>query len=61
MSIISTEKLTKIYDEDSFPILAANNISLTFEKEEFTALVGPSGCGKTTLLNLLVLPLLLWN
>ncbi len=53
MSIISTEKLTKIYDEDSFPIHAANNISLTFKKEEFTALVGPSGCGKTTLLNLL--------
>ncbi len=53
MSIISTEKLTKIYDEDSFPIHAANSISLTFEKEEFTALVGPSGCGKTTLLNLL--------
>ena len=53
MSIISTVKLTKIYDEDTLPISAASDISLNFEKEEFTALVGPSGCGKTTLLNLL--------
>ena len=53
MSIISTVKLTKIYDADTFPVHATDNITLNFEKEEFTALVGPSGCGKTTLLNLL--------
>lgn len=53
MSIISTLKLNKIYDVDTFPVHATNDISLDFERGEFTALVGPSGCGKTTLLNLL--------
>lgn len=53
MSIISTTNLIKIYDEDTFPIYATNDISLNFEKGEFSAIVGPSGCGKTTLLNLL--------
>lgn len=53
MSIISTVKLNKIYDEDTFPVHATNDISLNFEQGEFSAIVGPSGCGKTTLLNLL--------
>ncbi len=53
MSIISTVKLNKIYDETTFPIHATNDISINFEKGEFSAIVGPSGCGKTTLLNLL--------
>ena len=53
MSIISTNGLVKIYDEKTFPIYATNDISLSFEKGEFSAIVGPSGCGKTTLLNLL--------
>jgi len=53
MSIISTVKLTKIYDADTFPVHATNNISVNFEQGEFSAIVGPSGCGKTTLLNLL--------
>jgi putative ABC transport system ATP-binding protein len=53
MSIISTIKLNKIYDEKTFPIHATNNISVNFEKGEFSAIVGPSGCGKTTLLNLI--------
>jgi len=53
MSIITTLKLNKIYDEDTFPVHATNNIDLEFEQGEFSAIVGPSGCGKTTLLNLL--------
>jgi putative ABC transport system ATP-binding protein len=53
MSIISTVKLNKIYDEKTFPIHATNDISINFEKGEFSAIVGPSGCGKTTLLNLI--------
>jgi len=53
MSIINTVKLNKIYDEDTFPVHATNNITISFEEKEFTAIVGPSGCGKTTLLNLL--------
>jgi len=53
MSIIRTEKLNKIYDGAAVPVHATNNVTLSFEKGEFTALVGPSGCGKTTLLNLI--------
>jgi len=53
MSIINTINLNKIYDESTVPVHATNNISLNFDKGEFTTLVGPSGCGKTTLLNLL--------
>jgi len=53
MSIIRTEKLNKIYDGTSVPVHATNDVTLNFDKGEFTALVGPSGCGKTTLLNLI--------
>jgi putative ABC transport system ATP-binding protein len=53
MSIIRTEKLNKIYDGAAVPVHATNDVTLSFEKGEFTALVGPSGCGKTTLLNLI--------
>jgi putative ABC transport system ATP-binding protein len=53
MSIITTKELNKIYDADTIPVHAVNNVSLEFEEGEFTAIIGPSGCGKTTLLNLL--------
>ena len=53
MSIIRTEKLNRIYDGAGVPVHATNDVTLNFQKGEFTALVGPSGCGKTTLLNLI--------
>lgn len=53
MSVITTENLTKIYNDNSVPVNALNGVSLTVEEGEFTAIVGPSGCGKTTLLNIL--------
>lgn len=53
MSIIRTEKLNKTYDGSAVPVHATNDVTLNFEKGEFTALIGPSGCGKTTLLNLI--------
>ncbi|RKY95912.1 MAG: ABC transporter ATP-binding protein [Ignavibacteriae bacterium] len=53
MSIIQTKNLGKIYNESIVPVHAVNDISVSFEKGEFTAIVGPSGCGKTTLLNLI--------
>ena len=53
MAIIQTENLYKIYNEDTIPIYALNNLSLSFESGEFSTVVGPSGSGKTTLLNMI--------
>lgn len=53
MSIITTKQLNKIYDEETIPVHAVNDVNLEFNEGEFTAIIGPSGCGKTTLLNLL--------
>jgi putative ABC transport system ATP-binding protein len=53
MKIIKTEKLTKVYDNNSLPVRALNNVNLEFEQGEFTAIVGPSGSGKTTFLNMI--------
>ncbi len=53
MSIIKTINLDKIYDADTIPVHAVNNVNLEFNEGEFTAIIGPSGCGKTTFLNLL--------
>jgi len=51
--VITTEKLTKIYDKDSIAVRAVNDVDLKIKKGEFTALVGPSGSGKTTLMNMI--------
>lgn len=53
MPIIQTKNLFKIYNEDTIPVYALRDLSLDFEKGEFTTIVGPSGSGKTTLLNMI--------
>jgi putative ABC transport system ATP-binding protein len=53
MKIIQTENLTKVYDKDDLAVHAVNDVSLSIESGEFTAVVGPSGSGKTTLLNII--------
>ena len=53
MNIIEATDLVKIYNPDTIPVKAVNDISLEIKEGEFTAIVGPSGSGKTTLLNMI--------
>lgn len=53
MPVIETKDLFKIYNEETVPVYAVNNISIQFDTKEFTCVIGPSGSGKTTLLNLI--------
>ena len=52
-AVIDAHNISRIYNPDTIPVYAVNNVHLHFLKGEFTAIVGPSGSGKTTLLNLI--------
>jgi putative ABC transport system ATP-binding protein len=53
MALIELNNIDKIYNTSAVPVHAVNNVNLTIENKEFTAIVGPSGSGKTTLLNII--------
>ncbi|MCO6490648.1 MAG: ABC transporter ATP-binding protein [Phaeodactylibacter sp.] len=52
-AVIDVHNISKVYNPDTIPVYAVNNVHLHFNRGEFTAIVGPSGSGKTTLLNLI--------
>lgn len=51
--LIEIKDLKKSYWRGELEIPVLNNINLSIESGEFTALMGPSGSGKTTLLNMI--------
>jgi len=53
MTVIELEKASKIYTIGEIETRALDEVSLSIEAGEFTALVGPSGSGKTTMLQLM--------
>ncbi|HEU0109480.1 MAG TPA: ABC transporter ATP-binding protein [Flavisolibacter sp.] len=52
-TVIDAHNISKVYNPETIPVYAVNNVHLHLREGEFTALVGPSGSGKTTLLNMI--------
>ena len=52
-TVIDAHNISKVYNPDTIPVYAVNNVHLHLNRGEFTAIVGPSGSGKTTLLNII--------
>lgn len=53
MEILRCEGIRKIYGEGANQTIALDQIDLSVEKGEFTAIVGASGSGKSTLLHIM--------
>ncbi|MBQ7991517.1 MAG: ABC transporter ATP-binding protein [Solobacterium sp.] len=52
-TVLKAEHLTKIYGTGERRVIAADDISLSVNKGEFTSIIGRSGSGKSTLLHMM--------
>lgn len=53
MTILTAEKLSKIYKMGEVEVKALTDTSFSVEEGEFVVILGPSGSGKSTLLNII--------
>ncbi|MHC9538597.1 MAG: ABC transporter ATP-binding protein [Vulcanimicrobiota bacterium] len=53
LALVHIENMTKSYPMGERQFKALDDITIDFEKGEFTGIIGPSGSGKTTLLNII--------
>ncbi|MGI9323360.1 MAG: ABC transporter ATP-binding protein [Pseudomonadales bacterium] len=51
--VIETRGLSRVFGEGETKVVALDNVSVSIDKGEFTAIIGPSGSGKSTLMHLM--------
>ncbi|MBE6529571.1 MAG: ABC transporter ATP-binding protein/permease [Ruminococcaceae bacterium] len=51
--MLNLNHIVKEYTTGDQTVLALNDVSIRFRRQEFVSILGPSGCGKTTLLNII--------
>ena len=51
--LVDVNQLYKTYSQGGIKTTVLREVSMSFERGSFSAIVGPSGCGKTTLLSIL--------
>ncbi len=52
-TVINMQALCRFYEMGNQQVRALDNIDLTFQRNEYVAIMGPSGSGKSTLMNII--------